>query len=154
MRFSNSTPDSMAPSTSSLAPKTPEKSLNFSGEQLEDALVGRIVLVQEVHDDDVVLLAVTMAAPDALFDALRIPRQVVVDDHRAELKVDALGRGFGRDHDRRFVAEVIDEGRAHVRSARAGNAVGALVVARAKSGRSLWIADPLFVPLKRTSLSS
>jgi serine protein kinase len=39
-----------------------------------------VAAIHEVDHHDVVLLPVAMATPDALFDALRIPRQVVVDD--------------------------------------------------------------------------
>ena len=127
IRFSKSTPDSIAPSTSSLAPNTPSKSCELLGEQLEDALIGLVLLVQEVDHDDIVLLAVAVAAADALLDALRIPRQVVVHDERAELKVDALGAGLGRDHDAAFLAEVVHERRTHVGGAGAGDPVGAFV---------------------------
>jgi hypothetical protein len=41
------------------------------------------------------LLPVAVASSDALLDPLRVPGQVVVDDQRAELEVDALGGGFG-----------------------------------------------------------
>ena len=68
-------------------------------EQLVDALVGGVVLVEEVDDHHVEFLAVAVAAADALLDALRVPGQVVVDDEIAELKVDALGGGLGRDQD-------------------------------------------------------
>ncbi len=66
-----------------------------------------------------------MAPANALLDALRVPRQVVVDDQVAELQVDPLGGGFGRDHDGRFVAEVFDEGGALVGGRRIRDPVGA-----------------------------
>ena len=97
-------------------------------EQLVDALVGGVLLVEEVDHDDVELLAVAVAAADALLDALRVPGQVVVHDQVAELKVDAFGRGFGGDQDRRLVAEVLDERGAHVGARRAADAVGAGVL--------------------------
>src|SRR5439155_16724482 len=56
-----------------------------------DPLVGSILLIQEVDYDNIMLLTVPVAAPDALLDALRVPREVVVDDQRAELKIDPLG---------------------------------------------------------------
>ncbi len=49
-------------------------------EQLEDPLVSLVTAVEEIDDHDVVFLAVAVAAADALLDALRIPRQIVVDD--------------------------------------------------------------------------
>jgi len=41
--------------------------------------VSIVVARDEVHDGHIVLLAVAVAAPDTLFDALRVPGQVVVD---------------------------------------------------------------------------
>ena len=71
----------------------------FLAQQFENTAVGLVAFVQEVDDDDIVLLPVAMAAADALLDALRVPGQVVVDDQRAELQVDAFGRGFGGEQD-------------------------------------------------------
>ena len=99
MRFSKSTPDSMAPRTSSLAPKTPSNSWNFSDNNSKYTLVGGVLAVEKVDHHHIMLLAIAMAAANALFDALRVPGQIVVDDQRAELKVDALGAGFGGNHD-------------------------------------------------------
>lgn len=81
------------------------------GEELEHTLVRGVAAVEEIHDDHVVLLSVAMAATDPLLDALRVPRQVVVHDERAELKVDAFRSGLGRDEDRGLLAEVFDDGR-------------------------------------------
>ena len=69
-------------------------------QQFEHAAVGLVALVQEVDDHHVVLLPVAVAAADALLDALRVPGQVVVDDQRAELQVDAFRRGLGGEQDR------------------------------------------------------
>ena len=102
--------------------------LELLGEQLVDALVGSVLLVEEVDDDDVVLLAVAVTAADALLDPLRVPGQVVVDDQRAELQIDAFGGGLGGDHDYRFVAEILDQRSAHVGGLGAGDAIGALVL--------------------------
>jgi hypothetical protein len=72
-----------------------------------------------------------VAAANALFDTLRVPRQVVVDDERAELQVDALGGGLGGDHDVGALpsscAEVVDERGAAIHLRRAGDPVRALV---------------------------
>ena len=100
-------------------------------EELVDALVGGVLLVEEVDHHDVELLTVAVATPDALLDALRVPRQVVVDHQIAELQVDALGRGLGGDQDRGVVAEVLDQRGAHVGAGRAGDAIGAGVLLRA-----------------------
>ena len=46
--------------------------------KLVNTPVGFVSFVQEVDDHDIVLLAVAMATPDALLDALRIPGEIVV----------------------------------------------------------------------------
>src|SRR3546814_7106122 len=48
--------------------------VEFFGEQFQYTLVGLVAGVQEVDDHHVVALAVTVAAANALFDALRVPR--------------------------------------------------------------------------------
>src|SRR5689334_9945060 len=48
--------------------------LELVREKLKDPLVGCIVAIEKVHHDHVMLLAVPMAAADALFNALRVPR--------------------------------------------------------------------------------
>src|SRR5690606_41364869 len=68
------------------------------------------------------------AATDTLFDPLRVPGKVVVDDLRAELKVYAFGGRLRRDHDRGMVAEFLDQRSAHIDGARPGNLLGALGV--------------------------
>jgi hypothetical protein len=50
-----------------------------------------------------------VATPDALLNALRIPRQVVVHDQGTKLQVEALGGGLRGDHDHRLVAEGVHE---------------------------------------------
>ena len=83
--------------------------LELLAQDLERERLRLVVLGQEVDDRDVALLTVAMAAPDALLDALRIPRQVVVDDGVAELEVQALGAGLGGDEDPRARPELVDE---------------------------------------------
>ena len=65
--------------------------LELLGKKQIDADVGGVSLVEEVDHDDIELLAVAVAAADALLDPLRVPGQIVVDDQIAELEVDALG---------------------------------------------------------------
>ena len=65
--------------------------------ELEQPRVRGVFAVQKVDDDHVELLAVAVAAADALLDLLRVPWQIVVDDHVAELEVEALGAGTGGD---------------------------------------------------------
>ena len=84
-------------------------------------------MVHKVDHHHVVLLAVAVAAANALFDALGVPWQVVVDDQRAELQVDALGPGLGGDHDAGRFFEMLDQRGAGVGGAGAGDAVGACV---------------------------
>ena len=69
-----------------------------------------------------------MAAADALLDPLRVPRQVEVDDQRAELKVDTLGGRLRGDQNRGFIAEMLDDGGLHVHGARAGEPIRSLVL--------------------------
>ena len=97
-------------------------------EEFVHALVGLVAAVQEVDHDHVVLLAVPMAAADALLDPLGIPRQIEVDDQRAELEVDALGGRLRSDQDRGAVAEMLDNGSLHVHGARAGEPIRSLVL--------------------------
>ena len=73
------------------------------------------------------LLPVAMAASDALLHALRVPRQVVVDDKRAELQVDAFRASLRADHDLGFGTKVINNRRATVDSWTARRTIGALV---------------------------
>jgi hypothetical protein len=68
-------------------------------EKLVNALLGVVLEIEEVDDGHVDLLAVAVAAPDALLDALRVPGQVEIDDQRAELKVDAFRAGLRSDQD-------------------------------------------------------
>ena len=51
-----------------------------------------------------------MAAANALLDALGIPGHVVVDDERAELEVDALGRCFRCNHNGGLIPKVVHDG--------------------------------------------
>ena len=55
------------------------------------------------------LLAVAMATSDALLHPLRVPWQVVVNDHGAELKVDALRAGLRGNHDAALLLEVLHQ---------------------------------------------
>jgi hypothetical protein len=96
-------------------------------EQFIDPAVGLVAAVQEVHDHDVVFLPVTVASPDPLLDPLRVPREVIVHNERAELQVDALSSSLGCDHQRPALAEIVDERLSHVGRPRTGHPVGAAV---------------------------
>jgi hypothetical protein len=53
----------------------------------------------EVEDQAVLALAVAVDAAHPLFEAVRVPGDVVVEEDVADLKVDALARGLGGDQD-------------------------------------------------------
>ena len=72
------------------------------------AYVSFIPLVEEIDDNYIMFLAVAMTAPNALLDALRVPRQVVVDHERAELEIDTFRGRLGGDEDLRMVPEVLN----------------------------------------------
>jgi hypothetical protein len=78
-------------------------------EKLKHAFVGFIPLVEKIDDNHIVLLAVSMAAPNALLDSLRVPWQVIVDHKRAELKIDTFRGRFGGDKDLCMVPEVLNQ---------------------------------------------
>ena len=61
-----------------------------------------------------------MAAADTLFDALRIPRQIVVDEQRTKLQVYAFGGGFGGNHNFCLIFKGINQRGAFVHGGRAG----------------------------------
>ena len=87
-----------------------------------DAPVGLVALVEKVDNDDIVFLPVTVTTANPLFDALRVPGQIKVDDGRAELKVQTLGTGLCRDQDTCLVTETINDCRSEVHLTRAGSA--------------------------------
>lgn len=59
-----------------------------------DAIVDRAGMDKVPDRDGLRRLAEAVDAPDPLFDPHRIPGQVVIDHHAAELKVDALAADF------------------------------------------------------------
>jgi hypothetical protein len=65
--------------------KDSTEQIQLLAQYLEGQPVRLIVPSDEIDHGDIALLAVTMAAPDALFDALRVPRQVVIDNGLAKL---------------------------------------------------------------------
>ena len=75
--------------------------VELAAQDLEGQALRLVVRGQEVDHRDVVLLAVTMAAPDALLDSLRIPGQIVIDDRVAKLQVQTFRAGFGGNEDSR-----------------------------------------------------
>ena len=76
-------------------------------QHLEYALLDRS-LDRQVDDRDGMALPDPVDAADALLDAHRVPRQVVVDHRVAELEVAALAAGLGGDQDPR--SRLVTEG--------------------------------------------
>src|SRR5687767_3817522 len=64
--------------------------IELLAQDLERQLMRLVVTRNEVDHRDVSLLAISVTASDALFDALGIPRQVVIDDGLAELEIEPL----------------------------------------------------------------
>ena len=87
--------------------------IELLAQDLEGQPVRLVVPRDEVDHGDVALLAVPMAAADALLDALRVPRQIVVDDRLAELEVQPFRAGLGADEDLRTRAELVHEREPH-----------------------------------------
>src|SRR5699024_5791647 len=108
-------------------PKNAIEELELTLKQLQDALFSDVALIGAVDHHDVVLLAKTVDTANTLFHTLRVPRQVIVDQHGAELKVDTLSGSFRSDHDRPMVPEVIHQGFTTIRSWDAGDDVAVLV---------------------------
>ena len=76
------------------------------------------------------LLAVAVATSDALFNTLRVPGEVVIDNHGAELEVNALCARFGSNHDLCLVSEPVNKSGTHVGGSGAGDAVGVFIFLR------------------------
>lgn len=105
------------------------KQMELILQQIENADVGIIALINEIDNDDVAFLPVTVTAAYSLLDPLRIPRQVIIDDKRTELKVETFRRSFRGDHDLRLVAEVLNERGTLVRRFDAAGLSGVFVAA-------------------------
>lgn len=71
-----------------------------------------IAVVYEVHNHYIEFLPVAVAPSNTLFDAQRVPGQVVVDAERTELEVYAFGPSLGGNHDLTALHEMFDQGRA------------------------------------------
>ena len=86
----------------------------------------------EVEDQAVLALAVAVDAPHPLLQAVRVPRDVVVEEDVADLKVDAFAGGLGGDQDLdRAFAELLLGVKARAR-----------LVARARFHAAVDAADP------------
>src|SRR5260370_30714625 len=72
-----------------------------------------IVPSDKVYDGNITLLAVAVTAPDALFDTLRVPGQIVVDNSLAKLQVQAFCASLGTHQHLRARAELMYQGETH-----------------------------------------
>ena len=72
-----------------------------------------VVPSDEIDHGDIALLAVTMAAPDALFDSLRVPRQIVIDNGLAKLQVQTFCARLGAYQHFRTRPKLVHEGKAY-----------------------------------------
>src|SRR5439155_7891372 len=75
--------------------------LEFLQEFVKNAAFDSI-LRKEIEDEAILRLAVAMYAAHALFESVRVPRNIVVEQDMTALEVDAFARGFGRREDLRF----------------------------------------------------
>ena len=91
------------------------KKLKFFRQQLEYTLIGSVLAVDEIDHHNVMLLAISMAAPDSLLNSLRVPGQVIVNQQGTELQVDAFGGGLGGNHDSGILTKCIHKGRTRLR---------------------------------------
>src|SRR6266496_831525 len=78
-------------------------------QDLKGKPVRLVIPCEEVDHGDIALLAIPVASPDPLLDALRVPGQIVVNHRLAELKVQAFCAGFGADENFRTRAELVYE---------------------------------------------
>ena len=89
------------------------KEIELLAQNLERQVVRLVVARDEVDDRHITLLAIPVAATDTLLDALRIPRQVVIDDRLAELEIESLRARFRADEHLRPRAEFMNERKPH-----------------------------------------
>ena len=81
--------------------------LQLLEQPLQDMALDRVGR-DEVEDQAVLALAVAVDASHPLLQAVRVPRDVVVEEDVADLKVDALAGGLGRDQNLdRALAELL-----------------------------------------------
>ena len=93
----------------------PAEQIQLLAQNLKGQPMRLVVPGDKVDHGDIALLAVPMAAPDALLDALRVPRQIVVDDRLAKLQVQPFCAGLGAHEHLRARAELVHECKPHGR---------------------------------------
>ena len=85
-------------------PNSSKMTASFCSKHLPDPVLDR-VLEDEVDRADDVGLADAIHPADALFEPHRVPGDVVVDHHMAELEVQAFPAGVGGDQDAGILGE-------------------------------------------------
>ena len=95
--------------------------LKFLRQQFIDTFVSGVFLIQEINDNDIIFLPISVATSNTLLNTLRIPRQIVVDHKAAELQIDTLCGGFCSNQDAGTVTEFLNHGSFHVRLFGTGN---------------------------------
>src|SRR5579864_3652987 len=93
--------------------ENPTEKIQLLAQNLEGQPVRLVVPSNEIDNGNVPLLTVPMAAPNTLFDALRVPWQIVIDDRVAKLQVQALGAGLGAHKHLRPRAELVHQRKPH-----------------------------------------
>src|ERR1700693_4689506 len=91
----------------------PAEQIQLLAQDLEGEPMCLVVPCDEVDHGDIPLLAVPMATPDTLFDALWVPGQVIVDDRLAEWQVQPFCACLCAHEDLRTRAEFVHECKAH-----------------------------------------
>ena len=84
--------------------------LEFFRKELKNTQISSVFTIQKIHHHDIMLLAVSMTTANSLFDALRIPGQVVINNQGTELEVDPLGACLGGYHYPPLITKVFDQG--------------------------------------------
>src|SRR5205814_1503304 len=79
----------------------------FEDASLDDGLAFLRRASNEVEGMNVPLLADTVDTAEPLLQPSRVPGQIVIDHHTAELKVDAFAGGLGRHANLFFGAELL-----------------------------------------------
>src|SRR5271166_2538565 len=76
-------------------------------QDLKSKPMGLVIPCDEVDHGDIALLAIPVASSNALFDALGVPGEIVVDYRFTELQVQALCAGFGADENLRTCTKFV-----------------------------------------------
>lgn len=72
--------------------------------------VSRISFIEEVDNHNIELLAIAVAAANALLNALRVPGHIVVDNQGAELEINTLSSCFRCNHNGGLIPKIVHDG--------------------------------------------